>query len=145
MHRGDFPASASLLKRAAAVLQKTDPARLDILFDLGEILIQPWRLRRGAGDDRGGGRRLAAELGDERLEARMAINELMHDQYTGSGSFGQQIDRANEIIAVLERHGDDFALARAWNEVVFREVTRGAVRRRGVGHRPARRPRPQRR
>jgi class 3 adenylate cyclase/tetratricopeptide (TPR) repeat protein len=124
MNRGDIPASVSLLKRAAAVLPGDSPARLDIMFDLGETLIQHGDLEEAKTliDE---GIRVAGEIGDERRRARMMINELMHDQFTGSGSWAQQIERAKEVIEVLERHNDDFALARAWNEVVFREVTRG--------------------
>ena len=55
----------------------------------------------------------------------MVINELMHDQFTGTGSLSHQVERANTTIAILERHGDDYALARAWNEVMLREVARG--------------------
>ena len=71
------------------------------------------------------GLRIAEQLGDERLVARMTIDEPMLDQFTGTGSWTQQIDRAKAIIKVLERYDDDFALSRAWNEVTFREITRG--------------------
>jgi tetratricopeptide (TPR) repeat protein len=122
--RGDMPASVSLLKRAAAVLPPESPARLDIMFDLGEAMIG-----HGALDDARAliteGIRVAEQLGDERLIARMGINELMLDQFTGSGGSAQQIERAKKIIQVLERYDDDFALARAWNEVMFPELTRG--------------------
>ena len=65
------------------------------------------------------------ELGDERLMARMAINELTLEQFAGTGSPAQQIDRAKRSSPCCERYKDDFALARAWNEVVVRELTLG--------------------
>ena len=117
----------SLLKRAAAALLPDDSVgRLDILFDLGESAHPARRARRGAGRSSRRARGSPSELGDERLKARMVINELMLDQFTGSGS-ARAADRASasEVIDVLERYEDDFALARAWNEVVFRELTRG--------------------
>jgi class 3 adenylate cyclase/tetratricopeptide (TPR) repeat protein len=122
--RGDMPASVSLLKRAAAVLPAESPARLGILFDLGEAMIGHGALEE-ARDVITEGIAVAEQLGDERLVARMAINELMLDQFTGTGSWTQQVEKAKEIIKVLERYDDDFALARAWNEVTFREITRG--------------------
>jgi tetratricopeptide (TPR) repeat protein len=122
--RGDMPASVSLLKRAAAVLPTESPARLGILFDLGEAMIG-----HGAFDEARDliteGLRIAEQLGDERLVARMTIDELMLEQFTGAGSWTQQIERAKAIIKILERYDDDFALSRAWNEVTFREITRG--------------------
>ena len=68
---------------------------------------------------------MADTIGDERRKARMVINELMHDQFTGSGSLAQQVERAHEVIAILEPYDDNYALARAWNEIVLREVARG--------------------
>ena len=47
--RGDMPASVSLLKRAAAVLPTESPARLGILFDLGEAMIGARCVRRRHG------------------------------------------------------------------------------------------------
>ena len=85
--------------RAAAVLPTGSPARLGILFDLGEAMIG-----HGAFDDARelitDGLRIAEQLGDERLVARMTIDELMLDQFTGTGSWTQQIDRAKAIIKV---------------------------------------------
>ena len=120
--------SVSLLKRAAAVLPTESPARLGILFDLGEAMIG-----HGSFDD---ARALITE--GTAIAERWAtsgsspdgINELMLDQFTGTGSSTQQIERAKAIIKVLERYDDDFALARAWNEVTFRELTAGDTRRR---------------
>ncbi len=124
MNRGDFPASESLFKRAATVLQTDDPRRLDILFDLGEILIQRGELEAARAVILEG-LQVADTIGDERRKARMVINELMHDQFTGSGSLAQQVERAREVIAILEPYEDNYALARAWNEIVLREVARG--------------------
>ena len=44
--RGDMPAAANLLRRAASVLPERDPARLELIPDLGEALLEvgefPW-------------------------------------------------------------------------------------------------------
>ena len=123
--RGDLPASVSLLKRAAAVLRRTIRRRLGILFDLGEAMIG-----HGALEDARAliieGLRIAEQLGDERLRRadgdRRADARPVHRQRAArrSRSSGRKA-----IIKVLERYDDDFALARAWNEVTFREITRG--------------------
>ncbi len=124
MARGDIPACVSLLTRAAALLPTSSVGRLDILFDLGEALVLHGQLdeARTLVEE---GTRLAIELDDGRLVARMAINELTLEQYAGTGSAAHQIDRAKEIIQTLQRYEDDVALARAWNEVVVRELTLG--------------------
>ena len=124
MARGDMPACVSLLRRAAALLPTSSVGRLEILFDLGEALVLHGQLDEAHTLIKEGAR-LAMELGDERLLARMAIDELTLEQFAGTGSAAQQIERAKEIIVTLERHHDDFALARAWNEVVVRELTLG--------------------
>ena len=58
--RGDLPAAANLLERAIALLPVTDRARLQLLTDLGEVLVLERRDRPGrAGPRRGHGRRRA--------------------------------------------------------------------------------------
>ena len=120
------------------MLPTESPARLE----------HPVRPRRG--DDRprgarGGARRSSprargspSELGDERLVARMAINELMLDQFTGSGQLGTA-DRAREGRSSRSSSATTTTSrspARGTRST-FRELTRGPVRGRdasSVGH-----------
>ena len=55
----------------------------------------------------------------------MATNSLTLEQYAGTGSAAHQVEAAKDLVTVLERYGDDLALARAWSEVLVRELTLG--------------------
>jgi class 3 adenylate cyclase/tetratricopeptide (TPR) repeat protein len=113
--RGDCPAAANLLERAAALLPELDPARLDLLPDLAETLIQLGRFA-DAQDVLGRARVAAAATGDERLDARAALLELLVRLRVGDGAdwtdgAGDDVGRA---IKVFEAAGDAAGLARAW-------------------------------
>jgi hypothetical protein len=112
--RGDMPATANLLGRAAATLPDGHSARPRLQFPHGLALWETgqYETANAAIDAAIAG---AAALGDEGLEttARLA---LMMKQYHADPSKieGRVEDRIRDSIKVLERVGDDEGLARAW-------------------------------
>jgi tetratricopeptide (TPR) repeat protein len=113
--RGDMPAAASLLRRAAATRQHLDPDRLAILPDLGESLMElgefeeAEKVLREAGD-------AAKVISDERLGAEAELVRLLVQSYSGesedwTGRVTQAIERA---LPVFERANDHDGLALAW-------------------------------
>ncbi|HSD03825.1 MAG TPA: AAA family ATPase [Gaiellales bacterium] len=113
--RGDMPAAANLMHRAAALLPAFDQKRLDLLPDLGEALMdvgefaEAQRVLREA---------IAAsdEAGDHRLRADAALGlalvEFYGDPLTDWSQRAARIARG--AIPVFELMGDDAGLAKAW-------------------------------
>jgi len=113
--RGDSPAAANLLGRAAALLPERDRARLELLLELAEALMDLGKL-----DDAGN---VLAELADVarhsgerglRLHAQILDLHLkfMTDPEGRSEEARLEAERA---IPVLEELGADRALASAWH------------------------------
>jgi len=113
--RGDMPAAANLMRRAAALLPAFDQERLDLLPDLGEALMdvgefpEAERVLReaiAAGD----------EAGDHRLRADAALGLCLVEFYADPPPEWSQ--RANRIaqaaIPVFELFNDAAGLAKAW-------------------------------
>jgi class 3 adenylate cyclase/tetratricopeptide (TPR) repeat protein len=113
--RGDMTAAASLLGRAAALLEPDDPSRLALLPDLGEALIDAGKFARAQKvlDDAVA---RAESVGDKRLAAEASLSRLL------LGFFGADLegyDKAVEretalAIPIFEAAGDERALAKAW-------------------------------
>jgi class 3 adenylate cyclase/tetratricopeptide (TPR) repeat protein len=80
--RGDMPAAANLLRRAAALLPRTDPRRLQLLPDLGEVLLEQGEFAEAEAllseaileAARSGDKRLHTEATLVRLAVRFAID-----------------------------------------------------------------------
>ena len=116
--RGDMPAAANLLRRAAALLPQDDPDRLALLPDLGEALTEigelPWVevfLEEAI--------EAATARGDARLREEAALVRLLASRHAGEdGAWGEQaLAEAERAIPVFEAVGDDAGLARAWRIV----------------------------
>ena len=117
--RNDMGAAANLLRRAAQLLPEGDAARLDLLPDLGEALLEvgefAWAqlfLEEAAA--------AAAANGDERLAAEVAIVQMSLQRFTEKldAWTDSVLEEAQRVIETFERAGDDAALARAWRLVM---------------------------
>ncbi|HXY45758.1 MAG TPA: adenylate/guanylate cyclase domain-containing protein [Acidimicrobiales bacterium] len=118
--RGDLPAAAGLLQRAAALLAENDPARALLLLDAGEAAVDLGELERAES--------MLAEAVDRALStddagtARAAALALLQLRYTTDAHAVQQSVSQHESvvelveweIADLEALGDDRALVRAF-------------------------------
>jgi class 3 adenylate cyclase/tetratricopeptide (TPR) repeat protein len=112
--RGDVGAAATLLGRAVSLLPPRD--RRELLPDLAHA-------QQGAGDLRGADATLrealrAAEAGrDEALAARAALDLSVLRLMVGSANMKECLREAERVVGVLERHGDERGLGRAWQEI----------------------------
>ncbi|MDP9270601.1 MAG: AAA family ATPase [Chloroflexota bacterium] len=113
--RGDTPAAANLLRRAAATRVSRDPLRLALLPDLGEALMELGEFdeaKRVLEDAVAG----AAETGDDRLGAQATLVDLMVQLYSEETAawtslVAREVDR---VIPIFEAASDDAGLALAW-------------------------------
>ncbi|MGH2555124.1 MAG: tetratricopeptide repeat protein, partial [Actinomycetota bacterium] len=115
LSRGDLPAAAKLLDRAAALLPQDAPERLDLLLDLARSLILLGEGRRFEGvldevDAR------AEAQGDARAAARARIERYQLRTVTEDEEDwkDEALGDAEAAIPVFKRHGDDLGLARAY-------------------------------
>ncbi len=112
--RGDMPAAANLLRRAAELLPADSPLRPQLLLEAGEALTEAGELAEadlvletaiGA----------ASALGDLALETNARLGRLyLHYVTAGDEPEAQVIARVGAAIEVLEPAGDHRGLARAW-------------------------------
>ncbi len=138
--RGDPPAGARLLERAAALLAPEDAARRALLPRLGSALFDAGRLAEA---DRvlAEAVELADAAGDAALGARARVERgfvrLQSDADTRSGDVRETADAAQ---GVLGPGGDDIGLCRAWCLRALAEWTEGQAGaaddawRRAAGH-----------
>ena len=112
LRRGDLVAGASLLERAASLLEPDPPARSALLPELGAALREAGRLAdadavlaeaiEGAGED-------------ERLESRARVErELVRLQAEPGAPIDEAPRVAGSALPVLKAHGDDLGQCRAW-------------------------------
>jgi DNA-binding SARP family transcriptional activator len=112
LRRGDLVAGASLLERAASLLELDPPARSALLPELGAALREAGRLAdadavlaeaiEGAGED-------------ERLESRARVErELVRLQVEPGAPIDEAPRVAELALPVLKAHGDDLGQCRAW-------------------------------
>ena len=124
--RGDTPAACNLLRRAAALLPADDPARVELLTELTDALMEEGRFDETR-EVIAEGRTVAERLGDARLSARITVAgsalDLVLTELSGTE---KAIADASASIAVLAEAGDHAGLARAWRHVMIIHGTRGA-------------------
>ena len=117
--RGDMHAAASLLQRAADLIEDGHADRPwllvaagDALADLGKLEVAEAKLTEA--------RRVAALTGDD-AAGRAAELAQLHLRYT-TGATGAEVSvpgRLQELIAVLDAEEDDLGLARAWRLMTY--------------------------
>jgi class 3 adenylate cyclase/tetratricopeptide (TPR) repeat protein len=111
--RGDLPAAANLLERAIALLPPGDRTRLQLLTDLGEVLILNVETERAqrvldealAAAERVGDQALAAHATLGKLELRLDSPDRGPERYRGD---------VQEVLSLLEELGDEQGQSRAW-------------------------------
>jgi class 3 adenylate cyclase/tetratricopeptide (TPR) repeat protein len=111
--RGDLPAAANLLERAIALLGPGDRDHLELLTDLGEVLVLNVETDRAqrvldealAGAERAGDQGLAAHATLGMLELRLDSPDRGPDRYRAD---------VQQVLTLLEGLGDEQGQARAW-------------------------------
>jgi DNA-binding SARP family transcriptional activator len=107
--RSDARSVVRLCGRAAALLPKRDPQRLELLCELGVALNttgDPLQARDIL--------REAAELGERRIELRARFEEGLIATLADSGDVSRLLELAEQGRPVFEAFGDDRALGRVW-------------------------------
>jgi class 3 adenylate cyclase/tetratricopeptide (TPR) repeat protein len=119
--RGDMPAAANLLRRAAALFPEGDRRRLELLPDLGEAMMETgeYAWAQVYLDDAVAG---AVALGDTRLEADAVMTHLLarHHVVEDLEAWSDEILReAQRLVPLLEAEEAHAELAKAWRLVGF--------------------------
>ncbi len=119
--RGDRHAAANLLRRAAELLEPADPARLALLPDLAEALVNmgDFDAARAVLAE---ARESAARSGDVRLAASSRLLGMQVDFYSGDTGehWSDEVQAAcDEMIPALEREEAHLELAQAWRALVL--------------------------
>jgi DNA-binding SARP family transcriptional activator len=125
--RGDLHAAAHLLERAVSLLAPDDPVRAALLPELGAALLDAGRL---ADADRVLAEAIEGAGGDARLESRARVErELVRLQAETSGPIDDALRVAESALPVLEAHGDELGLCRAWSLWAEHSLIEGRVAR----------------
>jgi predicted ATPase len=124
--RGDTPAACNLLRRAAALLLPDDPARILLLTELADALMEEGGFDEAASvlaeavD-------VAERLDDARLVAYATLGRRTLDLHGSSGGgIADILADAGRAIAAFEAAADDAGLARAWRLLMLVHGTAGA-------------------
>jgi predicted ATPase/class 3 adenylate cyclase len=113
--RGDVAAAANLLERAAALLPELDPARLALLPELGEALIDTGRFPE-ADTVLAEALDAARSTADPRVEADAGLRRLLLELRSGDveGWSDEAVPRIADAIEVFTEASDYAGLARAY-------------------------------
>ena len=118
MVRGDMPAAANLLRRAAATREHLDPARLELLPDLGEALTE-----LGEFDE---ARQVLADAidaagstADDRVAAQARLVRLFVQLYSGESGEGPDwsssvVADVNTALPIFDAASDEAGATLAW-------------------------------
>jgi class 3 adenylate cyclase len=121
--RGDMPAAASMLQRAAVLLDEGHQDRPRLLLEAGEALTDAGEL--GAAEAAlDAARNGAALLGDDAI-GRAAELARLQLRYTTDAKSAQEgvIARVQELVPVLDEAADHYGLARAWRLLTYAHWT----------------------
>jgi len=119
IERGDMPGAASLLRRAADLLDEGHPDRARLLLGAGEALTEAGELA-SAEATLDAARSDAALLGNDAI-GRSAELATLHLRYTTDASRAQEgiVARVRELLPVLEEADDRHGLVRAWRLLYY--------------------------
>jgi predicted ATPase/class 3 adenylate cyclase len=111
--RADMRAAALLLERAAELAPETDVARIEILLDLSDCLIEGAEFARAESVLREA-RQGAESMGSARLQARAALLGSVLQSFVHPAAWRESVGREVEAAkGILEEAGDDVGLAQA--------------------------------
>jgi class 3 adenylate cyclase/tetratricopeptide (TPR) repeat protein len=116
--RGDMGAAANLLRRSTGLLPESDPARLTLLPDLSEALMESGELT--AAEALLDAAITSAEaIGDQRLLADATLSRLIaQGRAADLGTWREDIEQATaRLIPILQDLRADAELAKAWRLV----------------------------
>lgn len=121
--RGDMPGAASLLQRAAALLEEGHPDQPRLLLGAGEALTDAGELA-AADAALEAARNGAALLGDDAI-GRSAELAGLHLRYTTDSTSVHDsiVARVRELLPVLEEAADHHGLVRAWRLLTYAYMT----------------------
>jgi class 3 adenylate cyclase/tetratricopeptide (TPR) repeat protein len=112
--RGDMPAAANLLDRAASLLPTEESWRLDLLDDLSEALVDVGEVSKAVVLIEEGVQ-AAASSPDRRLRADLDLARLWVRVWTDPEVRSEEVlPEVEQTIAVFEEVGDQLGLANAW-------------------------------
>ncbi len=129
--RGDMPAAANLLQRAAALLDGKDPARALLLLDAGEAAVDTGEFERaGTLLTEAVDRAISADENGIARAAALALLQLRYttDAHAVQESIGRQesmVELVEREIPELEAMADDRALVRAFRLLTYVHWTGG--------------------
>ncbi len=111
--RGDAGAAVKLLERAGNLIPRDDPAQREVRVELASALIERGELREAQSNfaavvDE------AQTAGEEVVEWRARVGLVEAELWLSEQEIATSGKLVREAIPVLERHGDDLGLARAW-------------------------------
>ncbi len=113
-HRSDVPATISLLERARALHSSDDPARPELLIEIGYARIVSGDMP-GAEVVLNEAIETSTALGDRAAELHARIERQFVRNFVDSSASIDESDRlARAAVVELEELGDELALARAW-------------------------------
>jgi class 3 adenylate cyclase/tetratricopeptide (TPR) repeat protein len=122
--RGDMPAAAGLLQRAAELMPVGAAARLELLPELGEALVDTGEFLAAAAFLKEAIEGADA-IGDAPLRAHaQVVAWLLDGQVADPGSWAERaVAGAAEVIPVFEQAGDDVGLAAAYRLLAWAHGT----------------------
>jgi len=124
--RGDAQAAGKLIRRALALLPQADPARLPLLPELGEVLLELGQFAesRTVVDE---ALASAKTVGDKRVEASALLARMLLRLHSGeSGSWSDAaLELTTTVIPLLERQQAHAELGKAWRLVAMVQQNAG--------------------
>ncbi|HEY8854556.1 MAG TPA: tetratricopeptide repeat protein [Candidatus Dormibacteraeota bacterium] len=110
---GRMALAADLLGRAALLMTPDDPARLELLPNLGSALARTGQLA-GADAVLNEAIKGAVAIDAQRLESHARVERALWRLWSDPDSEGDARLTAESALGVFEEHGDELGLAKAW-------------------------------
>jgi class 3 adenylate cyclase/tetratricopeptide (TPR) repeat protein len=126
--RGDAQAAGNLFRRAVALLPTEDPARLPLLPELGEVLLELGQFAesRTVVDE---ALATAKTVGNKRVEASALLARMLVRLHSGeSGNWSDAaLELTTTVIPLLEEQGAHAELGKAWRLVAMVQQIAGKL------------------